>query len=101
MSGAPNPLPQIGGLWCEICKQMGHRPHDFHMLQKYTTNSKSLSCTFYSSVGHDDSHYRALNLMMERTQDVYAMQSEQQTHPTEAAQNDPGHGGGRGGFGQG
>ena len=25
-SGAPNPLPQTGGLWCEICKQAGHRP---------------------------------------------------------------------------
>ena len=23
-SGAPNPLLQIGGLWCEICKQSGH-----------------------------------------------------------------------------
>ena len=47
------------------------------MLQKYTKTPKNLYNTFYFSVGHDDSHYRALNLMMERTQDVYTMQSEQ------------------------
>ena len=53
------------------------------MFQKYTKTPKSLYCTFYSSVGHDDNHCRALDMMMERTQDVYAMQSEQQNHPAE------------------
>ena len=66
-SGAPNPLPQIGGLWCEICRQVGHRPQDCHMVQKYTKTPKSLCCMFCSSVGHDDSHCRALDMMMERT----------------------------------
>ena len=88
-SGTPNPLPQIGGLWCKICKQGGHRPQDCHMVQKYTKTPKNLYCTFCSLVGHDDSHFRALDMMMERTQDVYAMQSEQQNHPTEGAQYDP------------
>ena len=76
-SGAPNPLPQAWGLWCEICRQAGHRPQYCHMLQKYTKTPKTLYCTFCSWAGHDDSHCRALDLMMERTQDVYAMQSEQ------------------------
>jgi hypothetical protein len=66
-SGAPNPLRQKGGLWCEICRQLGHRPKDCHMLQKYTKTPKNLYCTFCLAVGHDDSHCHALNLMMERT----------------------------------
>ena len=66
-SGALNPLPQIGGLWCEICRQMGHRPLDSHMLQKYTKTPKNLYYTFCSSVGHDDNHCCALDMMMERT----------------------------------
>ena len=70
------------------------------MLQKYTKTPKILYCTFCSSVGDDDSHCHTLDLMMERTIDVYAMQSEQQTHPTGGAQHDPGRGGygGRGGY---
>ena len=51
------------------------------MLQKYTKTPKNLYYTLCSSVGHDDSHCHALDMMMEMTQDVYAMQSEQQTHP--------------------
>ena len=34
-SGEPNPLPQAQGPWCEICRRNGHRPQDFHLLQKY------------------------------------------------------------------
>ena len=39
-------------------------------------------------------------MMRERTQDVYAMQSEQQNHPAEGAQYDPTRGGygGQGGY---
>ena len=84
-SGAPNPLPQIGGLWCEICKQLGHRPQDCHMLQKYTNTPKNLYCMFFSLVGHEDNNCHALDMMRERTQDVYVMQSEQQNHPAEGA----------------
>ena len=68
------------------------------MLQKYTKTPKNLYYTLCSSVGHDDSHCQALHLMMEKTQDVYVMQSEQQTNPARDAQNDLGHGGGRGGY---
>lgn len=68
------------------------------MLQKYTKTPKNLYCTFRSSVGHDDSHCQALNLMIERTWDVYTMQSEQQTNCAKAAQNDHRHGGGHGGY---
>jgi hypothetical protein len=70
------------------------------MLQKYTKTPKNLYCTFCSLVGHDDSHCRALDLMMERIQDVYAMQSEQQTHLVGVAEHDPGRGGygGHGGY---
>ena len=63
------------------------------MLQKYTKTPKNLYCTFFTSVGHDDNHCRTLNLMMERTRDVQAMQSEPQTHPTGGAQHDPERGG--------
>ena len=47
------------------------------MVQKYTKTPKNLYCTFCSSIGHDDSHFHALDMMIERTQDVYALQSEQ------------------------
>ena len=99
-SGAPNPLPQTGRLWCEICRQAGHRPQDCHMLQKYTKTPRNLYYTFYSSIGHDDNHYRAIDMMMERTQDVYVIQSEQQNHPARGAQHNLGRGGygGPGGY---
>ena len=84
-SGAPNPLPQTWGLSCKICIQVGQRPQDCHMLQKYTKTPKNLYCTFYSSVGHDDSHCRTLDMVMERTQDFYVIQSEQQNHPAGGA----------------
>ena len=63
------------------------------MLQKYTKTPKNLYCTFYSLVGHDDNHCHALDMMMERTQNVYVMQSEQHNHPTGGAQHDPERGG--------
>ena len=63
------------------------------MLQKYTKTPKNLYYTFCSSVGHEDINCRVLDMMKERTQDVYAMQSEQQNHPTKGAQYDPGRGG--------
>ena len=63
------------------------------MLQKYKKTPKKLYCMFFSSVGHEDSNCHALDIMRERTQDVYAMQSEQQNQPTEGVQYDPGRGG--------
>ena len=50
------------------------------MLQKYVQTPKNLFCTFCKSVGHDENNCRDCELMMERTQDVYAMQSEQQNN---------------------
>ena len=76
-SGAPNPLPQAWGPWCEICKTNGHRSQECHLLQKYVQTPKNLFCTFCKSVGHDENNWRAYELMMERTQDVYVMQSDQ------------------------
>lgn len=86
----------------------GHRPQDFPLLQKYVQIPKKLFCTFWKSVGHDDNNYRAYELMMERTQDVYAIGSDQSNN-TGIAQYDQGregHGGFRGskiggGFGRG
>ena len=51
-------------------------------------------------MGHDDSHCCTLDMMMERTQDVYAMQSEKWNYPIGGAQHDLGRGGygGRGGY---
>jgi hypothetical protein len=50
------------------------------LLQKYVQTPKNLYCNFCKSVGHDENHCRAYDLMKERTQDVYAMQAEQQNH---------------------
>ena len=73
------------------------------MLQKYTKTPKNLYYTSCLLVGHDDSLSHALDMMLESTQDVYVMESEQQTHSTRGAQHDPGRGGygGRGTFGRG
>ena len=79
-AGAPNPLPQLQGPWCEICKNKGHRLQECPLLQKYVQTTKNLYCNFCKSVGHDENHCRAYDLMKERTQDVYVMQAEQQNH---------------------
>lgn len=79
-SGAYNPLPQGRGPWCEICRMNGHRPQDFHLLQKYVQTPKNLFCTFCKYVGHVENNCRAYELMMERTKDIYAMQSDQQNN---------------------
>ena len=76
--GAPNPLPQTQGPWCEICRINGHRPQECPLKQNYVQTPKILFCTFFKSVGHDDNHCRSYELMVERTQDVYAMKSDQQ-----------------------
>ena len=31
-SGAPNPLVQNQGPWCELCRMRGHRPQEFPLL---------------------------------------------------------------------
>ena len=95
-SREPNPLPQVRGPWCEICKTNGHRPQDCHLLQKYVQTPKNSFCTFCKFVGHDVNNYKAYEPMMERTQDVYAVQSDQQNNAGNA-QYDQGRAG-RGGF---
>ena len=77
-SGAPKPLPQASGPWCEICRTNGHRPQDCPLLQKYVQVPKKLFSTFYKSVGHSDDHCKAYKLMQERTQDMYVMENDQQ-----------------------
>jgi alpha-acetolactate decarboxylase len=77
-AGMPNLLPQ-GGLWCEICKKLGHDPYHCTMMQKYQTVPKSSYCTFCKSVGHDDKDCRTMELMRERTSDAYRVQAEMMT----------------------
>ena len=101
-SGMPNPLPQVRGPWCEICRTNGHRPQDFPLLQKYVQTPKNLFFTFCKFVGHVENNCRAYELMMERTQDVYAMQSDPQNSTGTAQYNQGRAGRGRGGgFGRG
>ena len=76
-SGAPNLLPQTQGPWYEICRTNVHRPQDCPLLQKYVQVPKNLFCTFYMSVGYSDDHCRSYQLMQERTQDMYVMQTDQ------------------------
>jgi hypothetical protein len=77
-AGMSNPLPP-GGLWCEICKKLGHDPYHCTMMQKYQTVPKSSYCTFYKSVGHIDKYCRTMDLMRERTSDAYRVQAEMMT----------------------
>jgi len=63
------------------------------MVQKYTKTPKNLYYTFWSLIGYEEINCRALDMMRERTQDVYAMQSEQQNHLAEGVQYNPGRGG--------
>ena len=58
----------------------GHIPQDCYLLQKYVQKPKNLFCTFCKYVGHDENNCRAYELMTERTQDVYVMQSDQQNN---------------------
>jgi hypothetical protein len=74
----PNPLPQ-GGLWCEICKKLGHDPYHCTMMQKYQTIPTNSYCTFFKSVGHDDKDYRSMELMRERNSDTYSVRVEMMT----------------------
>lgn len=79
-TGEPNPLPQARGPWCEICRMNGHKPQECHLLQKYVQTPKNFFFTFCKSMGHDENNCRVYELMIERTQDVYAMQSDQQNN---------------------
>jgi hypothetical protein len=74
-TGIPNLLLQ-GGLWCEICKKLGHDPYHCTMMQKYQIVPTNSYCTFCKSVGHDDKDCRTMELMQERTSDTYKVQAE-------------------------
>jgi hypothetical protein len=73
-----NPLP-TRGLWCEICKKMGHSPYHYPMMQKYQTVPKSSYCNFCKLVGHNEKYFRTIDLMLERTLDAYRVQEEMMT----------------------
>jgi len=63
-TGAPNPLNHGVGLWCEICRTRGgHRPEHCPLLQKYVNTPASLYCSFCKSLRHDESNYRAYDMM--------------------------------------
>lgn len=76
-NGEPNPLPQTQDPWCEIYRTNGHKPQYCYLLQQYVLTPKNQSCTFCKFVGHDENNCRAYELMMERTQDVYVVHSDQ------------------------
>lgn len=73
-SGALNPLNIESSLWCEIFKTRAeHRSEDCYLLQIYVQTPKNLYCEFCKSIGHDENHCRAYELMMERDADTYRM----------------------------
>ena len=47
----------------------------------------NLFCTFCKSVGHDENNCRDYELMSEKTQDIYAMQTDQQNNTGNAQYN--------------
>jgi hypothetical protein len=73
-TGAPNPL----GPWCEICKTMGHHPHNCPLMQKYQSTMRNLFCNFCKSVGHDEKDCHTFDLMRECTADAYRFQGKNQ-----------------------
>jgi hypothetical protein len=74
-TGMPKLLPQ-GGLWCEICKKLGHEPYHCMMMQKYQTVPKNYYCTFCKPLGHNKKYCRTMELMRERTSNAYKVQAE-------------------------
>jgi len=75
-SGAPNPLNQGAGPWCEICQTRGsHRLEHFPLLQKYVSTLTSLYCNFCKSVGHDGSNSHAYDMMHD--QRAYRVQGDE------------------------
>ena len=75
-SGAPNPLAQTQGPWCELCKMRGHPPQQCPLLQKYVQTPKNLYCSFCKSLRHDEHNCTAYDLMVERKHDLYRFQLE-------------------------
>jgi len=61
---APNPLNHGAGPWCKICRTRGgHRPKHCPLLQKYVSTLTRLYFSFCKSIGHDESSFRAYNMM--------------------------------------
>jgi hypothetical protein len=68
-----NPL----GVWCEICKMMGHRPIVFLLMHKYQSTARNLFCNFCKSDRHDEKQCHTFYLMKESTVDAYRVQGEE------------------------
>jgi hypothetical protein len=73
-TGALNPL----GVWCEICKMMGHHPTTCPLMQKYQSTARNLFCNFCKSVGHEEKDCCAFDLMRECTADAYRVKEKNQ-----------------------
>ena len=70
-----NPIP-IGGTWCEIRITHGNDTYHCPMMQKYQTVPKRTFCNFCKSVGHEDKDCKNLEIMKERTLNIYMVQVE-------------------------
>jgi len=75
--GAPNPVGPGEGAWCEICKTIGHRLENCHLLQKYVNLPKSLYYKFCQFVRHDQSDCRSWKMMNDRNAGFYIVQGEE------------------------
>jgi hypothetical protein len=77
--GASNPLAIGGGVWCDICRIIGHHPTTFLLIQKYQTIARNLFCIFCKSIGHEKKDSRTVYLMRECTLDAYIIQWEDES----------------------
>ena len=75
-SSTPNPLNGQGLPWCHICQSRGHRDEECIYLQKVVSTCANLFYKFCKSVGHEEKDYRAYQLLIEKTIDMYLMKNE-------------------------
>lgn len=76
-TGAPNHVGPGEGTWCELCRTRGHRPANYHLLQKYVNLTKSLYCKFCQFVGYEQSDCRSWIMMNDRNAGLYRIQGEE------------------------
>jgi hypothetical protein len=50
---------------------VGHRPHNFMLMQKYQSTARNIFCNFCKSVRHEEKYCHTFYSMRERTADAY------------------------------